>query len=126
MHREVILKVRRTIFPHDITMHASSASSSFLTWLKVVFWDGRRWLTCWVRSYGSCDMEHAAPGSVLRASRSSNASSGLPGPPSGGRGKDGQMHNDSSRYSPALSEKWRHFACTSVVIIFVHLYFVLA
>ena len=24
------------------------------------------------------------------------------------------------------SEKWRHFACTSVLIIFVHLYFVLA
>jgi hypothetical protein len=42
------------------------------------------WLTCWVRSYDSCDMEHAAPGSVLRASRSSNASSGLPGPPTGG------------------------------------------
>ena len=42
------------------------------------------WLTCWVRSYGSCDMEHAAPGSVLRASISSNASSGLAGPPTGG------------------------------------------
>ena len=42
------------------------------------------WLACWVRSYDSCDMEHAAPGSVLRASRSSNASSGLPGPPTGG------------------------------------------
>ena len=27
------------------------------------------WLTCWVRSYDSCDMEHAAPGSVLRASK---------------------------------------------------------
>ena len=25
-----------------------------------------------------------------------------------------------------LSEKWRHFACTSVLIIFVHLHFVLA
>ena len=57
------------------------------------------WLTCWVRSYDSCDMEHAAPGSVFRASRSSNASSGLPGPPAGGRGKDGRIHNDSSRYS---------------------------
>ena len=63
------------------------------------------WLTCWVRSYGSCDMEHAAPGSVLRASRSSNASSGLPGPPAGGRGKDGRIHNDSSRYSPAAERE---------------------
>ena len=35
-------KDRRTIFPHDITMAASSAPSSFLTWLKSVFWDGRR------------------------------------------------------------------------------------
>ena len=63
------------------------------------------WLTCWVRSYGSCDMEHAAPGSVLRASRSFNASPGLPGPPAGGRGKDGRMHNDSSRYSPAAQRE---------------------
>ena len=42
------------------------------------------WLTCWVVSYASYDMEHAAPGSVLHASRPSNASSGLPGPPAGG------------------------------------------
>ena len=42
MYREVILKVRRTIFPHDVTVHAISAPSSFLTWLKSVFRDGRR------------------------------------------------------------------------------------
>ena len=42
MHREVILKVRRAIFPHDATMHAPSTPSSFLTWLKSVFRDGRR------------------------------------------------------------------------------------
>ena len=84
LYREVILKVRRTIFPHDFTMHAPASHSSFLTWLKVFFGTVVGWLTCWVRSYGSCDMEHAAPGSVLRASRSSNASSGLPGPPTGG------------------------------------------
>jgi hypothetical protein len=42
VHREVILKVRRTIFPHDFTMYATLSHSSFLTWLKVVFWDGRR------------------------------------------------------------------------------------
>ena len=38
------------------------------------------WLTCWIVPYASYDMEHATPGSMLRASRSSNASSGLPGP----------------------------------------------
>ena len=42
VYRKVILKVRRTIFPHDITVHAISAPSSFLTWLKSVFRDGRR------------------------------------------------------------------------------------
>ena len=84
LYREVILKVRRTIFLYDVTVQASSTPSSFLTWLKVFFGTVVGWLTCWVRSYDSCDMEHAAPGSVLRASRSSNASSGLPGPPTGG------------------------------------------
>ena len=63
------------------------------------------WLTCWIVSYDSCDMEHAAPGSVLRASRSSNASSGLPGPPTGGQDKDGRIHNDSSRYSTAAQRE---------------------
>ena len=85
MHREVILKVRRTIFPHDVTVHAllGSLIVSHLV-EKLFFGTVVGWLTCWVRSYASCDMEHAAPGSVLRASRSSNASSGLPGPPTGG------------------------------------------
>ena len=63
------------------------------------------WLTCWVRAYDSCDMKHAAPGSVLRASRSSNASSGLPGPPAGGRGKDGLIHNDKLRHSTAAQRE---------------------
>ena len=64
-------------------------------------------------------MEHAASGSVLRASRSSNVSSGLPGPPAGGRGKDGRIHNDSSRsMAQRLREKWRHCACTSIAITF--------
>ena len=63
------------------------------------------WLTCWVVSYDSCDMEHAAPGSVLRASRSSNASFGLPGPPAGGRGKDSRIHNDSARHSTAAQRE---------------------
>ena len=88
------------------------------------------WLTCWVRSYGSCDMEHAAPGSVLRASRSSNASSGLPGPPAGGRGEDGRIHNDCSRYSPAAQREvaslcfvhlLSHFLYISIVCVGVSL-----
>ena len=42
LNRKVILKVRRTILLHGFEMHASSTPSSFLTWLKSVFWDGRR------------------------------------------------------------------------------------
>ena len=63
------------------------------------------WLTCWIVSYASYDMEHAAPGSVLHASRPSNASSRLPGPPAGGRGKDGRIHNDKLRHSPAAQRE---------------------
>ena len=105
VHRKGILKARRTIFYHDATVYAPACHSSFPTWLKSVFGTVVGWPTCWVRSYDSCDMEHAAPGSVLRASRSSNASSGPPGPPAGGRGKDGRIHNDSSRYSTAAQRE---------------------
>ena len=42
VHREVILKVRWTIFSHDAKVYAPASHSSFLTWLKVVFWYGRR------------------------------------------------------------------------------------
>ena len=42
VYRDIMQRVRWTIFPHDATVHASSAPSSFLTWIKVVFWDGRR------------------------------------------------------------------------------------
>ena len=51
-------------------------------------------------------MEHAAPaGSVFRASKSSNASSGLPGPPAGGRGNDGRIHDDQLRHSTAAQRE---------------------
>ena len=40
--REVNLKVRRTIFLHDFTAQVSASHSLFLTWIKVVFRDGRR------------------------------------------------------------------------------------
>ena len=79
------------------------------------------WLTCWVRSYDSCDMEHAAPGSVLRASRSSNASSGLPGPPAGGRGKDGRIHNSCSRCSTAAQREVASLCLCTVVITFLYI-----
>ena len=106
LYREVDLKVRRATFLNGFTIQAPASHSSFLTWIKVVFWDGRPLATCWVRSHGSCDIEHAAaPGSVLRASKSSNASSGLPGPPAGSRGKDGRIHNDSSQHSTAAQRE---------------------
>ena len=79
------------------------------------------WLTCWVRSYGSCDMEHAAPGSVLRASESSNASSGLPGPPVGGRGKDGRIHNSCSRWSTAAQREVASLCCALFVLAFLYI-----
>ena len=63
------------------------------------------WLTCWIVSYDSCDMEHAALGSVFRASESPEASSGLPGPPAGGCGKDGRIHNDKLRHSTAAQRE---------------------
>ena len=122
LYREVMGKVRWTIFPHDFTMHGPASHSSFLTWLKKCFFGTVvGWLTCWARSYDSCDMEHAAPGSVLRASRSPNASSGLPGPPAGGRGKDGRIHNSCSR-SAAQRQSEREVAplCTVAPLVFVH------
>ena len=79
------------------------------------------WLTCWVRSYDSCDMEHAALGNVFRASRSSNASSGLPGPPAGGRGEDGRIHNDSSRLSTAAERKVASPCLYTDIITFLYI-----
>ena len=121
VHREVMRKVRRTIFPHDFKMYAPASHSSFLTWLKSVFGTVVGWLTCWVRSYDSYDMEHAAPGSVLRASRSPNASSGLPGPPAGGRGKDGRIHNSCSRCSTAAQREVASLCLCTVVITFLYI-----
>ena len=105
LQSEVILKVRRTIFPHAFTLQGRKSHSSFLTWIKVFFGTVVGWLTCWVRSYDSCDVEYAAPGSVLRASRSPNASSGLPGPPAGGRGKDGRIHNEAHGIAQRLEQE---------------------
>ena len=42
VYRDVMWRVRWTIFPHDVTVHGPASHSSFLTWLKSVFWDGRR------------------------------------------------------------------------------------
>ena len=85
VHREVILKRSGgRSFHMTSRCTASRLPHRFSPGSKLFFGTVVGWLTCWVRSYDSCDMEHAAPGSVLRASRSSNASSGLPGPPTGG------------------------------------------
>ena len=42
VYRGVMRKFRRTIFPYDATVHGPASHSSFLTWLKSVFRDGRR------------------------------------------------------------------------------------
>ena len=65
-------------YTHQHPTHRFSPGS------KLFFGTVVGWLTCWIVSYDSCDMEHAAPGSVLRASNSSDASSGPPDPPAGG------------------------------------------
>ena len=119
----MIIKVRRTIFLYDATVHGCASHSSFLNWIKVVLRGGRR--LAHLLAAGSCrtapatwSTPHAALGSVLHASESPDASSGLPGPPAGGRGKDGRIHNDKRRHSTQrLSEKWCHDACISAVII---------
>ena len=59
VHREVIRKVRWTIFSYGVKVYAPASHSSFLTWLKVFFGTVVGWLTCWVRSYGSC-LRHGA------------------------------------------------------------------
>ena len=66
----MILKVQRTIFytwRHDVlildSLIVSHLGQSFFFGTDVV------WLAFWVVSYDSCDMEHAALGSVFRASR---------------------------------------------------------
>ena len=126
LYREVILEVRRTIFLHITTVQGRKSHPSILTWLKHFFGTVVGWLTCRVGSYDSRDTENARLGNVLRASSSADASPGPPGPPEDGQGRDGRIHNVSSRYNFWPSEKWHHFACTSVVIIFfVHLHGVL-
>ena len=101
LHREVILKVRRTIFLHGATMQAAT-HSSFLTWTKVVFRDGRRLAHLLGRVVRL--LRHGARRAAERApcpgiTESPDASSGLPGPPADGRGKDGRVHNDKLRHS---------------------------
>ena len=118
MHLGVMWKVRRTIFPHDAKVYSPSTPSSFLTWLKSAFRDGRRLahllgqVVRLLRHHGARRAGERAP--CLEIIQRS----GLPGPPAGGRGKDGRIQNGSSRYSPAAHEKWRHFACTYVAINF--------
>ena len=86
-------------YTHQHLTHRFSPGS------KLFFGTVVGWLTCWIVPYASYDIEHAAPGGVLHASRPSNASSRLPGPPAGGRGKDGRIHNDELRHSPAAQRE---------------------
>ena len=119
MHREVILKVRRTIFPHDVTMHASGSHSSFLTWIKVVFRDGRRL----AHLLGQCRTTPATWSTPRRGACSVPRDHPTPAPDSPARRQAAEVkmvgyitiaHGTAQR----LSEKWRHCACTSVVITF--------
>ena len=66
-------------YTHQHLTHRFSPGS------KLFFRDSRRLAHLLeIAPYDSCGMEHAASGSVLRASNSSDASSGLLGPPAGG------------------------------------------
>ena len=120
VHREVILKVRRTIFSHDFTMHAAASHSSFVTWIKVVFWDGRR-------------LAHLLGGQVVRRTAPATWSTPhwgaysvprnhpTPAPDSPARQQAAEVKmigyiTISSGIAPRLSENWRHVACTYVAI----------
>ena len=119
MHREVILKVRRTIFSHDITVHASSAPSSFLTWMQSCFLgrssagspagSGRTAPATWsTPRRGACSVprDHPTP---------------APDSPARRRAAEVKMvgyitvaHGGAQR----LSEKWRHFVVHCLYSLF--------
>ena len=111
---------------HGFTMHASASHSSFFTWIKVAFRGGRRLAHLLGAGPGrTAPATWSTPrrgACVARASGSSNASSGLLGTPTGGKGKDGRIHNDSSRHSTAAQREVaslflyigrHHFLCIS-------------
>ena len=81
------------------------------------------WLTCWVMSYGSCDMDNGVSTPRRGASCSVPRNHPTPAPDSPTRRQAAEVKmvgciTISPRHSTAAQEKWRHFACTSAVIIF--------
>ena len=119
MHREVILKVRRTIFPHDVTMHASSAPSSFLTWMQSCFsgrssagspaGSGRTTPATWsTPRRGACSVPRDHP---------------TPAPDSPARRRAAEVKmvgyiTTAHDIAQRLSEKWRHFVVHCLYSLF--------
>jgi hypothetical protein len=121
VYREVILKVRRTIFLHGFEIHASSAPSSFLTWLKVVFRDGRRLAR--LLAAGSCRTTPATWSTPRRGACSVPRDHPTPAldPPASqqvAKVKMVRYITISSGTAQRLSEKWRHFVVHCLYSLF--------
>ena len=107
-------KVQRTIFPHDATVHAPASHSSFLTWINVIFRDGRRLAHLLA---GSGRTTPATWSTLRRGAYSVPRDHPTPAPDSSARRQTAEAkmvgymaiaHGIAQR----LSEKWRHCACT--------------
>ena len=114
-------KVRRAIFPHDFTVHAPASHSSFLTWLKSVFRDGRRLAHLLDRAVRF--LRHGARRAGERDPCLEITQRQTPAPDSPARRRAAEVKmveyiTPSSGTAQRLSEKWRHFACTSDIITF--------
>ena len=121
VYREVMWKVRRTIFPYDATVHATLSHSSFLTWLKSIFWYGRRLAHLLDRvvrllRYGARRAGERAPCLEIMQRQT-------PAPDSPARRRAAEVkmvgyttvaHGGAQR----LSEKWRHFVVHCLYSLF--------
>ena len=117
VHRKVILKVRRTIFSHDFTVYATAPHSSFLTWIKVVFpgrssagspaGSGRTTPATWsTPRRGACSVPRNHP-TLAPSSPARRQAAEV---------KVVECITIAHGIAQRLSEKWRHFACKSVVL----------
>ena len=109
-----------TIFQNHFTMQGRKSHSSFLTWIKVIFWDGRRLahlLGQVVRllRHGARRTGERVPclGITRRQLRTPR-----PAPAGGCEVKMVGYITISSGTAQWLSKKWCHVACISVVITF--------